>query len=163
MTETEPFTLEAARRAAADDDLARWVRRFLGSDGSDNQPLGEMLHQRGLHWIGPVELLISRLNRLAGPEGDPVLVPVGDDYWRDDVDDLEARVERGWEPPPVVVTYERGQLKLEDGNHRVEAIRRTGDPTTWAVVGFATTDERDRFIAESPPVDDASLLDPHPE
>jgi hypothetical protein len=145
----ERFTVETARAAAAEDRLDQWMARFLASPGSDNAPLGQMLGERGLLWIGPIELPISRLNRLAGPPGHPVVVEVDDEEWRDDISDLEEKVEDGWEPPPVVVTYDDGQLKLEDGNHRVEGMRRAGEATAWAVVGFETAEERDRFIASA--------------
>lgn len=145
----EKFTVETAREAAARDELDAWMARFLASPGSDNAELGQMLRERSLLWIGPLELPIDKLNRLAGPPGHPVLVPVDDEAWRDDVEDLEERVEEGWEPPPVVVTYEDGQLKLEDGNHRVEGMRRAGETMAWSVVGFQTTAERDRFIADA--------------
>lgn len=144
---TEAFTVETARRAAARHELDAWMARFLASPGSDNAPLGQLLAERSLLWIGPVELPIDQLNRLAGPADHPVLVPVDEEEWRDDVADLEERVAEGWEPPPVVVTYEDGQLKLEDGNHRVEGMRRAGQELAWAVVGFETAEERDRFIA----------------
>ena len=62
-------------------------------------------------WTGPVQLPIDELNRLAGPPGDPVLVVVDDDEWRDDVEELGDKVEEGWEPPPMVVTYRDGQLR----------------------------------------------------
>lgn len=146
---SENFTVETARAAAESDEIDAWMARFLASPGSDNAQLGRMLLERGLVWIGPVELRIDQLNRLAGPADQPVLVPIEEDEWRDDVADLEEKVEDGWEPPPVVVTYEDGQLKLEDGNHRVEGLRRAGEDTIWAVVGFATTDERDRFILDA--------------
>lgn len=145
----EKFTVETAREAAARDELDAWMARFLASPGSDNAELGQMLRERSLLWIGPLELPIDKLNRLAGPPGHPVLVPVDDEAWRDDVEDLEERVEEGWEPPPVVVTYEDGQLKLEDGNHRVEGMRRAGETMAWSVVGFQTAEERDRFIADA--------------
>ncbi len=146
---TESFTVETARAAAARDQLDAWMARFLASPGSDNAPLGQLLADRCLLWIGPVELPIDQLNRLAGPADHPVLVPVDEEDWRDDVADLEDRVADGWEPPPVVVTYEDGQLKLEDGNHRVEGMRRAGEDRAWAVVGFETAEERDRFIADA--------------
>lgn len=145
----EKFTVETARAAAAEDALDAWMARFLASPGSDNAPLGQMLRERSLFWIGPVELPIEELNRLAGPPGHPVLVEVDDEEWRDDVADLGEKVEEGWEPPPVVVTYEDGQLKLEDGNHRVEGMRRAGETMAWSVIGFDSTEERDRFIADA--------------
>lgn len=144
---TEKFTVETARVAAAEDSLDEWMARFLASPGSDNAPLGQMLSERSLLWIGPLELPIADLNRLAGPPGHPVVVEVDDEEWRDDVEDLHEKVEEGWEPPPVVVTYEDGQLKLEDGNHRVEGMRRAGETMAWSVVGFDTARERDSFIA----------------
>lgn len=143
----ERYTVETAREAAEQDQLDEWMARFLASPGSDNAELGQMLNDRGLLWIGPVELEIAELNRLAGPPGHPVVVEVDEDDWRDDVADLEEKVEEGWEPPPVVVTYDDGQLNLEDGNHRVEGMRRVGETMAWAVVGFESAEDRDRFIA----------------
>lgn len=139
------FTVDTARAAAERDELATWVADFLASPGSDNAPLGEELASRDLWWLGPVQVPIDQLVRWAGPPGDPVLRPTREDEWRDDVDDLEEKVEDGWEPPPVVVTYQDDQLTLEDGNHRVEGIRRTGETQAWAVIGFADPEVRERF------------------
>lgn len=147
--DVERYTVETAREAAARDELDAWMARFLASPGSDNEPLGRVLQDRALLWIGPVELAIDQLNRLAGPADHPVVVAVEEDDWRDDVAELGERVEDGWEPPPVVVTYEDGSLQLEDGNHRVEGMRRAGQETAWAVIGFRTVEERDRFIADA--------------
>ena len=97
-----------------------------------------------------MRLPLDQLNRLAGPSGHPVLVEVDEDGWRDDVDDLEEKVEEGWEPPPMVVTYRDDQLHLEDGNHRVEGLRRTGETEAWAVVSFGSEEERDHFLERAP-------------
>lgn len=143
------FTVESARRAAQQGELATWVHDFLGSDGSDNAELGEMLTEDERWWAGPMLLPIGELNRLVGPPGDPVLCPiVDDDEWRDDIDEMAAAIaEDEWNPPPVVVTYRNGQLVLEDGNHRVEGLRRADEDEAWAVVGFETEVDRDRFWA----------------
>ena len=77
---------------------------------------------------------------------DPVAPVVDEEEWRDDVDDLEDKVEEGWEPPPLVVTYRDGQLHLEDGNHRAEGLRRAGETDAWAVISFESAAERDRFL-----------------
>jgi hypothetical protein len=125
--------------------LAGWVAEFLASPGSDNSVLAEQLTQELGWWVGPVPLPLSELHRLAGPAGDPVLCPVDEDYWDDRVEDMNERAESGWEPPPVIVAYRSGQLVLEDGNHRVEGIRRAGRREAWAVVGFESPEERARF------------------
>jgi hypothetical protein len=140
------FTLDSAHRAAEQDDLADWVRRFLSSAGSDNSELGEQLTDRERWWIGPLQLPTGSLHRLAGPSTDPVLVPVDDD-WHDDVEDMAEMVtDDGWQPPPVVVTYRDDQLVLEDGNHRVEALRRAGLDDAWAVIGFDRAEDHHDFV-----------------
>lgn len=139
------YSVNSARRAAERDGLAGWVAAFLASPGSDNADLADQLAVSHPWWAGPVELPISQLNRLAGPPGEPVIQEVDDDEWRDDVDDLAEEVAEGWDPPPVIATHDGDQLILEDGNHRVEGLRRAGRTAAWGVVGFAGRDERDRF------------------
>jgi hypothetical protein len=142
-----PFSVDSAREAADQGRLGPWVAEFLGSPGSDNAELAALLNERTRHWLGPVQLPISQLNRLAGPPGDPVLCPVDDEEWSPRVEDLADKVEDGFEPPPVIVVFRDGQLVLEDGNHRVEGIRRVGLDDAWAVVGFETSEELARFTA----------------
>ena len=149
MADDERYSVDAARAAAARDELGDWVAEFLASPGSDNAALGEELTSRLRWWLGPVQVPLNRLHRLAGPPGEAVLCPVDEDDWRDDVDDLEQKVSEGWEPPPVIVSYRDDQLVLEDGNHRVEGVRRSGAQRTWAVIGFDHPEELDRFRAVS--------------
>jgi hypothetical protein len=149
MSDDHEFSVEAARQAAERDELDAWVARFLASPGSDNAPLAEKLSDPPRWWFGPVQVPVDELHRLAGPPDDPVLCPVDDEDWRDDVDELAERVEDEWEPPPVIVTYRDGRLMLEDGNHRVEGVRRAGKDQVWAVIAFEDPEERDRFVAPS--------------
>jgi ParB-like nuclease domain len=144
------FSVDAARAASARDELESWVARFLASPGSDNAPLAAQLTERRRWWLGPVSVPLHDLHRLAGPPDHPVLCPVDDDDWRDDVDELADRIdEDGWDPPPVIATYEDGRLLLEDGNHRVEGLRRAGEEDAWVVVAFDDPAERDRFAASA--------------
>jgi hypothetical protein len=137
MSDEEQYSVEAARQAAGRGDLRGWVARFLASPGSDNAPLAAELSDRLEHWVGPVQVPVSGIQRLAGPPEDPVLCPVDDDYWDERVPDMAERIEDdGWEPSPVIVSYRDGQLTLEDGNHRLESLRRAGRQDAWAVVGF---------------------------
>ena len=147
MSNDQKYTVESARAASERDALGDWVAEFLASPGSDNEVLAETLTTPDRCWLGPVEVPINRLNRLAGPSDAPVLCPVDDDYWDDRVDDMEDKVEDGWEPPPVIVTAQGDQLVLEDGNHRVESLRRAGEQTAWAVISFDDSTARDGFAA----------------
>lgn len=158
MTTTEEFSTEAARAAAADDRLGEWVSAFLASPGSDNAALAEKLEGSHAHWIGPVRVPLDQLHRLAGPPGSPALEEVEEDEWRDDVDELAAELAEGDEPPPVIATWdgEQDTVLLEDGNHRVEAMRRAGIVDAWTIVGFASAEDRDAFVARSAPPTPAS-------
>jgi hypothetical protein len=145
MDDVHEHSVESAREAAGRDDLDKWVRAFLASPGSDNAELAEQLTDETRWWTGPLELPLDQLNRLAGPPGAPVIEEIHEDEWRDDVDDLARKIEAGFEPPPVVAIYRNDQLVLEDGNHRVEALRRAGRTEAWGVVGFEDAAARDAF------------------
>jgi hypothetical protein len=156
MVDSGDFSVAAARRAAERDELGDWVARFLASPGSDNAALADLLAERPRWWMGPVLLPFDRLNRLAGPPGEPVLVALDDEDWGDNVEQMAENVEEGWEPPPVIVSYREGQLVLEDGNHRVEGMRRAGERETWAVVNFEDEEARDRFDEATSRVSDGA-------
>jgi hypothetical protein len=145
MSDGDEYSVKAAQDAAERGELPDWVARFLSSPGSDNDVLAEQLTEPSRSWLGPVQLPIDRLHRMAGPPGAPVQRTLDREDWGDDVDDMQRRIEQGWVPPPVIVTYRSGLLLLEDGNHRVEGLRRTGARETWAVVAFDSTEDRNRF------------------
>ena len=148
MTDEE-YSVDGAREAAERGELGTWVEQFLASPGSDNAELAAGLSEQLTSWFGPVQLPISRLQRLAGPPDEPVLCPVDDEFWDDRVDDMAERVEEDdWEPAPVIVSLRENGLVLEDGNHRVESLRRAGRDETWAIVGFETEADRQRFAEE---------------
>lgn len=151
MNDDGSYSVDSARAASRRDELPAWVAAFLASPGSDNPVLAGELTEQLKWWVGPQRLPIDELHRLAGPSGDPVLCPVDEDYWDERVEDMDARAEEGWDPPPVIVAYRGDELVLEDGNHRVESLRRAGQQEAWAVVGFERAEDRDRFVAKWKP------------
>ena len=134
MSDTR-FDLRSAQRAAERDEIARWVGELLASPGSDNEILAAALALKKHWWIGPVEIPLENLVRLAGPEDD-ALVPIDDDVWEDDISTMEESVEEGWEPPPLLAEHQNGRLLLQDGNHRYEALSRSGAPSAWVLIYF---------------------------
>ncbi|TML89191.1 MAG: hypothetical protein E6G06_14950 [Actinobacteria bacterium] len=149
MSSGDGYSTDAARAAADREELGEWVAKFLRSPGSDNADLADLLSDKIRWWLGPVQVPLDQLNRLAGPPGAPVVRAIDEGDWRDDIDDLSRDIQAGLEPPPVIVSYRDDQLVLEDGNHRVEALRRAGANQAWAVIGFEDPDERARFVARS--------------
>jgi hypothetical protein len=148
MDDARRFTLATARDAAARDDLAIWVGDFLASVGSDNQELAAALALRPHWWVGPVEIPVDDLVRLAGPE-DEALVPIEPDEWEGDVDAMEESLDDGWQPPPLLAEYQDGRLLLQDGNHRFEALLRAGASHAWTLVYFDDPRDLDEFRASS--------------
>jgi hypothetical protein len=152
MSNQGEFSVESAREAAARDEVDAWVADFLSSSGSDNAALAEALTSKPRWWLGPVEVPFNQLNRLAGPPGEPALCPL-EDHDLERVEGMEESIEEGWDPPPLIVSFRDGQLVLEDGNHRVEGLRRAGAREGWAVICFDDPDQRDAF---SVPAGDAA-------
>lgn len=144
MHDDRRHSLQGARTAARGGELADWVAGFLASPGSDNAVLAEALPEEFAWWLGPVQLPLDQLQRLAGPPSDPVVCPVDEDYWDERVDAMTQRAEVGWEPAPVIVAYRDDRFVLEDGNHRVESVRRAGRRAVWAVIGFEHREDHDR-------------------
>lgn len=151
-TDTKQFehTVEGARAARDDGELAAWIGDFLRSPGSDNAVLGDELESSGRVWDGPVELPFDELHRLAGPPDQPTLGEFDDGDDNERVEEMEESIEdEDWEPAPLIVTIDdEGQYRVEDGNHRIEGLRRAGRDRYWAVVGFADQAERDRFLSD---------------
>lgn len=154
-TEHEP-TVESARAAADAGELEDWIRAFLAEPGSDNEALGDQLADRGLLWHGPVRLPFDELHRLAGPPDQPT-VERFDEEGIEQAKDMKETIEDGWEPAPLIATIDHvDQLMIEDGNHRIEALRRAGRTSHWCIVGFADEDERDRLVPTLPVVEETS-------
>ncbi len=147
MSGNRRFNLASAREAAERDETALWVGDFLASRGSDNAALAAGLAQQKTWWIGPLEVPLASLTQLAGPEDEDVLIPVEIEEWEEDVEKMEESVEQGWEPPPLLAEYQDGELLLQDGNHRYDALQRAGEDKAWVLVWFTSEAERDGFEA----------------
>ena len=148
MRSTRRFSLASARGAADEDRLSSWVGEFLASRGSDNAALAAGLGQDEHWWLGPLQVPVSELVRLAGPE-DEALCPIEADEWEGDVGAMEESIEQGWEPPPLLAQFSDGDLLLQDGNHRYEALVRAGEESAWVLVWFDDRADLERFSSGS--------------
>jgi hypothetical protein len=129
-------TIKGAREAADAGQLDEWVHTFLSAGLGANPPMAVGLRKQRRWWIGPVSVPLASLTRICGPEAEM--------EYRTTPEAWEARVAAimAAEPdqlPPVILEY-RGPavLRLSDGSHRHEAIRRRGGDTIWALVWFNT-------------------------
>ena len=147
-SDSRRFNLAAARAAAAQGSIAEWVGDFLASPGSDNATLAAGLAQRRHWWLGPIQLPVEYLTRLAGPEPSAEC-PIDPEEWNADVELMADELEEGWEPPPLLAEWsaEQQALLLQDGNHRLEALLREGARHAWVIAWFDDPDEHERFVA----------------
>ncbi len=148
MSDLHRFSLAGALAAAdrGDEEIARWVGDFLASRGSDNSVLAAALAQAPHWWFGPVRLRTTDLEPLAGPDDDTIC-DVHPAEWEDDVDAMQQSLDAGWEPPPLLAQWQDGRLLRQDGNHRHEALLRSGEPDAWVLAYFPSLGERDAFAA----------------
>ena len=144
----EEVSVSSAQRAADEGRLAQWVVDFLSSPGSGNAELAADLALKGTVYLGPIRFPLDRLTPMAGPDEDEVVVPVDEEEWESDVEDMEDSIEEGWQPPPLLVSHDDGQFFLEDGNHRCETLRRAGAKSAWTILLFGDEMERDRFLEQ---------------
>jgi hypothetical protein len=54
-------------------------------------------------------------------------------------------IRTGWQPAPLIASYEDGVLSVRDGNHRHEALRRAGYRQFWTIVWFNNPEDREVF------------------
>jgi hypothetical protein len=125
-------TVEGARKAAAAGQTDEWVHAFLSSGLGANPPMAIGLRKQQRWWIGPTSLPLASLTRICGPEPE-MEYRTSQDAWEAHVTDIMAV-----EPedlPPVILEY-RGPapLRLCDGSHRHEAMRRRGASTIVALI-----------------------------
>ena len=147
MTTGDPFSVEAARRAAIAGRLDAWVTEFLASPGSDNEALAAELAFHGVSFYGPVRVTLDELRPLAGPDDHDVTIRVPAKVWNEEVHSMDESLALGWQPPPLLISRREGEYVLEDGNHRHDALRRAGATHTWAVIAFWEESERIAFLS----------------
>ena len=76
-----------------------------------------------------------------------MLVPIEPEVWEADVEEMQEKLDEGWEPPPLLAEYQDGRLLLQDGNHRYEALVRAEEQDAWVLVYFDAPEARDVFVA----------------
>jgi hypothetical protein len=139
------FNVPAAQRYAREGRLEEWIHAYLNTGHWANLGLSQGLRLQKRYWAGPVEMELAQLIRCCGPEPE-MEYRMTPEAWEERV----TRIARGLTPdglthpldlPPLIAQYRGGLLSLRDGNHRHEAMRRTGWRTAWALIWYDTEDD----------------------
>ena len=139
-------TLTTARVFAAEGRLEEWIHAYLCTDGH-NEPFSDGLKLDKRFYIGPLNMLLSLFTRCCGPE-ETMQWQVHPEEFEKHVSSLEAAVQAHADLPPLIVQFTESGFTLNDGNHRLEAFRRTG-VDTYAVIIWGTAEaDKERFLRE---------------
>ncbi|EBK2059985.1 ParB N-terminal domain-containing protein [Paenibacillus timonensis] len=126
------FTLNAAMEYAVNHDIETWIHLFLNGEG-DNVGLSEGLKMKRRYWLGPIEIDISYLDRVVGPESNMEYVE-DEDWWNYNISQISNRIEVGWDMPPLIAENREGSLSIRDGNHRLGALQKLKKEKCFVVI-----------------------------
>ena len=136
--------LTPALEAARSGQIEGWVHQYLLGVGK-NAPFSEGLKLQPRFWLGPLEMPLDALEICCGP--DPALEFVVDAAgFERHVSGMVASLAEGWKPAPLIASYDAGKLSIRDGNHRYEALRRSGMDRYWVVVWFNSPEEQQAYM-----------------
>lgn len=125
-------TLASAFQYAETGKIEEWVHLFLTDEG-DNILFSDGLKLEKRYYFGPLKFKLDMFDRCCGPEVDNKYV-VDRDAFEKHVSVLQNRFENGWDMPPLIVNYCSGSFELNDGNHRYEALKRSGIDEYYFIV-----------------------------
>lgn len=121
-----------------------WVHLFLNTDGN-NAPFSEGLKITKRYYYGPVEMPLKLFSRCCGPEG-TMQYKVSTEDFENKITVFRNLIKEGWDMPPLIVNFCDDKFYLTDGNHRFEALVRSGKESYSVIVWL--TEEADRIVFE---------------
>lgn len=133
------YTTKDALKFAEDKKLESWIDDFLRNEG-DNVPLADGLQMSKRYYIGPVTVNLDMFDRISGPE-DHMEFRVTEESFEMNILNIQARLKNGWDMPPFLVQYADDKFVLSDGNHRHEALKRSGYIVYSAIFWCSTNEE----------------------
>lgn len=125
------FTLEEAVTYASQGKAHDWIQAYLREEG-DNIPFADGLLLEKRFYTHPLKIDLNKFNRICGPE-ENMKFRVSKDIFEQKVSNIIERRQKGWDMPPLIINYDKGVFDLNDGNHRHEAMLRSGVNEYYAV------------------------------
>jgi hypothetical protein len=125
------FTLKNALQAKKNNTLEIWIQNFLRGEG-ENIKLAAVLEKNRKIWVDLIEYDLSKLTRITGPEKE-MTFREDQEKWDKRVNNFVELIKNGYESVPLIVTDLWGNFHISDGNHRFEALKRTGVQKYWTI------------------------------
>ena len=127
------LTLEMAKQAKENNSLMQWAMDFMDNDKNKN--LARILKENKdiFLWIDLIEFPLNKLKRIMGPEKE-LLYPEEKEIWEKRINNLSNDIKNNnYKPCPLIVTDFWSDMNIADGNHRHEALLRSGFNKYWVM------------------------------
>lgn len=140
-------TLKSAVQLGKEDRITDWVFGFLEGVG-ENLALASGLKHQNRFYLGPVNLDLSLL---VEPLGVPTYLTQENDieWFYEVVERMSLALEEGWDMPPLIVEYTGGRYVVNDGKHRLAALREMGAMEAAAIIWTNSEEEYDEILHET--------------
>jgi hypothetical protein len=136
-------TLKSSVEYSQKGCIEQWVHEFLLGEGG-NKAFSDGLKLYERQYLGPLELEFKYMVRCYGPEEDM--------QFRADKDSFEFRIKNmvteakgDWDIPPLIVSYYKGELTINDGNHRFEALKKLGKDRYHVIIWTTSEEDMSEF------------------
>jgi len=130
-------TVKSAMEYAQQNKVEEWVHEFLCGEGN-NKPFSDGLKLKKRQFTPPALMKLDLLTRIHGPESDMKYRVVGEEhigYFRLKIEEIEQRYAAGnWDMPPLIVQCCDEIYELNDGNHRIEALKNLKIDEYWVIL-----------------------------
>jgi glycosyltransferase involved in cell wall biosynthesis len=126
------FNLHTASEHSACGKLKEWVLAYLAT--TEHVDLRKSFVQKQQTWNGPLEMDLSQLTRVSGPDTEDVFWPEPAGIWHSRVSEIAETLSDSSELPPILAHKEDGRILIDDGNHRVAAMILKGWKNGWVLL-----------------------------
>ena len=113
------------------ENLRIQALEYLRGEG-DNTKLADRIGSTVCQSIELVNFPLKDLKRIIGPDKKLTYFEE-EEIWEERVSKLTSAIEEGYEPLPLFATNFWGETALADGNHRHEALIRSGFESYWVI------------------------------
>ena len=131
-------TLKSALDYAGQNNIEEWVHEYLCGEG-DNRGFSDGLKLEKREYTGPILMDLDLFTKTYGPEPGLKYSIREDDkeqikwFWFNTGGIHEKYRAGNWDMPPLIVNDDGGVYELNDGNHRLEALKMLGVKEYWVI------------------------------
>ena len=131
--------LKSAIEYGRENRIEEWVHEYLCGEGN-NKEFSDGLKLEPREYEKPKLMNLDLFTRIYGPEPGMKFSIKEDDteqikwFWLNTGGILERYRAGNWDMPPLIIQDCSGEYELNDGNHRLEALKILGIKEYWVIL-----------------------------